>query len=458
MVAPKALNALGDATALLLAMVAAYRVGDVGSLESSITTSDYALLALVAVPLWLLVFARYGLYASRRITGRIQEFRAVFHAVALGTGLMTIGAYVFELDVARRWVLLTFVFALAFVGAEREGARWIFGQLRRRGRFMREVLVIGANSEGRAIADMLASNPGLGYRVLGFVDDDRPADNVSILGSTDETLDVVNKTGVTGVIIATTSLDLDTSNSLARELSDAGVHVELSSSLRDINSERLLVRPLGRFPVVYLEPVRRHGWRAAAKRTFDVVCAGTLLVLLMPLMVLVAIAIKIDSRGPILFKQRRVGKDGRMFTVLKFRTMSVDAEDRLAELRAHNEADGPLFKMRNDPRTTRLGRFLRRVSLDELPQLWNVLRNEMSMVGPRPALPSEVARWETRLRQRLRVKPGLTGMWQVNGRSNATFEAYTRLDLYYVDNWSLITDLGIILRTLPTLLRRNGAY
>jgi lipopolysaccharide/colanic/teichoic acid biosynthesis glycosyltransferase len=175
-------------------------------------------------------------------------------------------------------------------------------------------------------------------------------------------------------------------------------------------------------------------------------------------MLVIAIAIKLDSRGPVLFHQRRVGKDAQMFTICKFRTMVADAEMLLDELEAHNEADGALFKMRSDPRVTRVGRVLRRVSLDELPQFWNVFRGEMSLVGPRPALPEEALRWAPLLRQRLRLKPGLTGMWQVSGRSNASFDAYARHDLYYVDNWSLITDLAIVLRTIPTLIRRDGAY
>jgi exopolysaccharide biosynthesis polyprenyl glycosylphosphotransferase len=220
----------------------------------------------------------------------------------------------------------------------------------------------------------------------------------------------------------------------------------------------LLVRPLGRYPVVCLEPARRTGWRGVAKRAWDVVIATIGLVVLSPVMAVVAVLIKLDSPGPVFFRQRRIGKDGELFTIFKFRTMSVDAELRLSELENENEADGPLFKIRNDPRITRVGRVLRRFSIDEVPQLWNVLRDEMSMVGPRPALPSEAAKWGPRLRQRLRVKPGLTGMWQVNGRSNTSFEQYERLDLYYVDNWSLITDLMIIVRTIPKLLRGKGAY
>jgi len=232
---------------------------------------------------------------------------------------------------------------------------------------------------------------------------------------------------------------------------------ELSSSLRDIASERLLVRPLGDFPVIYLEPVRNYGWRAFAKRTFDILFAGGLLVLLAPVIMIVALAVKFGSHGPVFFSQQRVGRGGKIFTIHKFRSMVVGAESQLDDLQSYNEADGPLFKMRDDPRVTRVGRVLRRTSLDELPQLVNVVRGEMSMVGPRPALPSEAAQWEPKLRQRLRVRPGLTGMWQVHGRSDASFNSYGRLDLYYVDNWSLIADLGIIARTGPCLLRRDGA-
>jgi exopolysaccharide biosynthesis polyprenyl glycosylphosphotransferase len=305
---------------------------------------------------------------------------------------------------------------------------------------------------------MCEQDPSVGYKVLGFVDDHASSNGINVLGRTDQLFDVIENSGASGVIIATTALDVDTSNRVARELSEGGVHVELSSSLRDIASARLLVRPIGRFPVVYLEPVRRDGWRSGAKRAFDVVIAGGGLVLLAPLLALIALAIKIDSRGPVLFSQVRIGRDGKPFTIRKFRTMVVDAEAQLADLRALNEADGPMFKMRDDPRVTRVGKLLRSISFDELPQLWNVLRNEMTMVGPRPALPAEVLSWDPKIRQRLRVKPGLTGMWQVNGRSDTSFEDYVRLDLYYVDNWSLVTDLAIILRTIPTMLRRDGAY
>ncbi|HZQ28509.1 MAG TPA: sugar transferase, partial [Acidimicrobiales bacterium] len=264
--------------------------------------------------------------------------------------------------------------------------------------------------------------------------------------------------GAAGVLIATSDVDPATTNRLARRLVDAGIHVELSSSLMDIDAERLSVRPLGRFPVMYVEPVKRRGAPAVAKRAFDLAGATIGMLLTAPLWLVVAVAIKVDSRGPILFRQERVGRRGRRFSVYKFRTMVADAEELLIDLREANEADGPLFKVRHDPRVTTVGRFLRKLSLDELPQLLNVLRGQMSLVGPRPALPREVTQWGPELFDRLRVQPGITGMWQVKGRSDSSFAEYQRWDLYYVDNWSLWRDLSILVRTVPVVLSSEGAY
>ncbi|MGH8978685.1 MAG: sugar transferase [Acidimicrobiia bacterium] len=456
-VVPKLLSAFADAVALGAAMFVAYSLSGFADEPRELTRTEVVVVASLGVAAWLLVFARYGLYTARRVSGRLQESRGIFHAIVLGAAMLAVGAYAFDLSISRDWLLLTAIFALVFVWLERELVRRCYSQLRKHGRYLRRVIVVGANEEGRAIGEMLRVVPRLGYDVVGFVDDVSSSNGITVLGSTADTLEIVQANRAEGVIVATTSLDIETSNRLVRELMDAGVHVELSSSLRDIASDRLLVRPLGEFPVVYLEPVRNHGWRAFAKRTFDIVFAGGLLILLSPLLALIAIAVKLGSRGPVFFSQQRVGRGGRIFTIHKFRTMVVDAEARLPDLMSFNEADGPLFKMRDDPRVTRVGRVLRRASLDELPQLVNVVRGQMSMVGPRPALPIEAAQWEPKLRQRLRVRPGVTGMWQVNGRSNASFNSYGRLDLYYVDNWSLIADIGIILKTGPSVLRRKGA-
>ena len=456
----KASVALADALALaLLAMVVAYEVGGISTLTGAPHAGEYVLVCLVVLRLWLLVFARYGLYTTRRVVGRLQESRAVFHAVAVGSAVLAISAYMFQTDVARRWVVLTFVFGLAFVLLERDGSRRFFAALRSSGRFLRRVVVVGANDEGQAIAAMLGAMPSLGYRVVGFVDDTRTSNGISVLGTVADTVAVANAEGATGAIIATTALDTESCNVLARQLVDAGLHVELSSSLRDISSDRLIVRPLGHFPVVYLQPVRRKGWRAVAKRAFDLAAASFALVLLSPVIAAVAIAVKVDSKGPIFFRQRR----GRLATASCSRSGSSERwsptpSSAWASCRSTTKRMVRSSRCVTIRESRASAEYLRRVSLDEIPQFWNVCRGEMSLVGPRPALPREAATWTPCLSQRLRVKPGLTGMWQVNGRSDAEVGAYERLDLYYVDNWSLVTDLAIVARTLPTLLRRDGAY
>jgi exopolysaccharide biosynthesis polyprenyl glycosylphosphotransferase len=264
--------------------------------------------------------------------------------------------------------------------------------------------------------------------------------------------------GSSTALVAASAMDTELSTRLLRRLVEAGIHVEVTSTLRDVDHRRLRVRPIGPFPVMYVEPVIRNGWRATAKRSFDVVGAGVGLLLLSPVVALAALAVRLDSKGPIFYGQTRVGRGNRPFRIWKFRTMVPDADSMVAELADRNEADGPLFKIADDPRITRVGRILRKTSIDELPQLWNVLRNEMSLVGPRPGLPAEAVQWDAEVRERLRVKPGITGMWQVSGRSDSSFDEYARLDLYYVHNWSLLVDLGILLRTIPTVLWSKGAY
>jgi exopolysaccharide biosynthesis polyprenyl glycosylphosphotransferase len=416
---------------------------------------SYLWLSVGALLVWPVIFSHAKLYSVRFVTRMTDEVRRIVHSAIIGTVLLTFMAAMFKITVPRLWILLVLAFVSLFVGIERTIARRIFTSIRRRGGLLRHVVIVGGNAEALEIAYMLEDDASLGYQVRGFIDVEPGGET----DTADQTLAVVRETGCTGVVIAATAIDLGTSNRLIRELTDRGIHVELSSTLRDIASHRLTVRPLGRFPVVYVEPVQRSGWRPYAKRTLDLVLACGALILTAPVLVAAALAIKInDPRGPVLFRQERVGRDGRLFQVLKLRTMVLDAEQRLDDLSEHNEADGPLFKMRNDPRITRPGQILRKLSLDELPQLWNVIHNEMSMVGPRPALPSEVEKWGSALHSRLRVKPGITGMWQVNGRSSSSFEDYERLDLYYVDNWSLTTDLAIVAKTIPAVLFSKGAY
>lgn len=436
-----------DAGVSVLAFLAASEL-----VESGDDRVPGVLAFLIAGAIWL---ARGRLYSSRFITRRADEIRRIIDAVVLTAATVAVVAYSFELDVARAWIGITATLTIVGLSLEREVVRRYYTSLRRAGRLSRKIIMVGDNPESRQLEEMFSSDRSLGYEIMERIDPSQSKDANHLVTAT---LAAARAHGAGGVIVAATGIDSRSSNRLIRDLIDSGIHVELSSTLADIAPHRLTVRPLGRFPVVYIEPVQRHGWRAVAKRLFDMLSSLAACIVFAPLFIVIALLIKKGSDGPVLFKQSRVGKDGLSFDVFKFRTMVVNAEELMADLMEDNEGAGPLFKMKDDPRVTKIGSFLRKTSLDELPQLWNVVRGEMSLVGPRPALAAEMSEWDADLYGRLRVRPGITGMWQVSGRSETTFEEYTRLDLYYVDNWSLVVDLAILAKTLPAVLKSDGAY
>ena len=451
-----------DVLAVALAMLFAYVLTEsvLGASRNGPFASN-ATLGLFSLPIWLICIARCGLYRLKNVTDRLSEFRRIVRATLCSLLATASLGFALKIDASRGWLALLFCTAVIALTTGRGIVRSTLATRRRRGELLRSVLVVGGNAEALALAETLTGDPAHGYRVLGFLSDHPLADPVaglSILGSVGETLDVALESGASCVMIASSAVDPAIANRLVRRLGDVGIHVELSLTLRDVATRRLTMRPIGRHPILHLEPARRSGSPVAAKRCFDVVFAAVILLCATPIVLVAMASIRVDSRGPALFRQRRVGKDGKPFSVLKLRTMVQGAEALLPQLLAANEADGPLFKMRNDPRTTRIGRVLRKFSIDEIPQLWNVLRGEMSLVGPRPALPSEMERWHADLRGRLRVKPGITGVWQVSGRSNSSFDEYATLDLYYIDNWSFSADLAILLRTIPVVMMNRGAY
>ena len=419
-------------------------------------------LVLLSLPIWLGLFAQQGLFQARHLTRRIEEMRRLVNAVLMGVVGLAGLSVLFQVPLSRGWLVLVGITVFALVAVEREVTRQTVKRLRSDGRISRKVVLVGDNSEAEELIEMLQHTRELGYDVVGRISDNRPdaddADSASIpyLGGTDDALDIVRDAGANSVVVATTSISLDTANRLVRDFTREGIYVELSSAMRDIATRRVTLRPLGRYPVMCVEPVTST-WRSISKRAFDIVAATLGLILISPILAVSALTIRITSGPGVFFTQTRVGRDGAPFTVYKLRTMVPDAEAMLPELMDQNEAAGPMFKMEKDPRVTPVGHLLRKTSIDELPQLLNVVKGDMSLVGPRPALPHEAVQWNDDLRERLRVKPGMTGNWQVNGRFTASLEDYQRLDLYYVDNWSLVTDLVILAKTLPTVLRRNGA-
>lgn len=405
---------------------------------------------------WWFFLAQGRLYSARFITRRSDEVRRVSQAAVLALASVAVMAFLFRLEIGRQWLTLSGGLGFIGVSVEREIIRQRYSRLRRTGAIRRKVLMVGRNEESDELTAMFKNEQSLGYEVVASIDPLKFREDNQL---TTEVLSRAREFDAASVMIATTSIDTSASNRLLRDLIESGLHVELSSTLNDIDPGRLTVRPLGRYPVVYVEPVRRNGWRVAAKRTFDLVLALVGIIALAPVGLLLAASVKFTSSGPVIFRQTRVGQNGNPFELLKFRTMVENAEEIQAELAPESlEENGPLFKMKDDPRITSVGRFLRKSSLDELPQLWNVVMGQMSLVGPRPALYEEMKGWDTDLYGRLRVRPGITGMWQVSGRSSASFEEYTRLDLYYVDNWSLVIDVIILVRTVPAVLKRDGAY
>lgn len=399
------------------------------------------------------------LYRSRVCASRSNELNRLFR-VAVATALLAAGWHKFIHQGAVTPTTATV--GAAFLFSALAVARGFFsGWLRLRraeGSFRRPMCVIGTNDEAESLVYLLNDHPELGYRVTTVVGDeaqwaDRIPD-VAVLPVDPDPVRAIVDSGVTGALIATTALSSDGRDRLIRGLMDAGLHVHISSGLTRFGGRRLKMMPLAHHPAYYVEAHGLKTGQAFGKRALDIAFSSLGLLLSAPVMVVVALAIKLEDGGPIFYRQERVGRNGVTFGLLKMRSMVSDAAKRLDELAALNERQGPLFKVTHDPRVTRVGRFIRPSSIDELPQLLNVLRGEMSLVGPRPALPAEFAQFDRDLVERALVMPGITGLWQVEARDNPSFRAYRRLDLFYVDNWSLGLDLAIMAATARMLVAK----
>ncbi len=424
---------------------------------------NYTLITLLATPVWIFLFWMYDLYEPRQVLGPVNEFKQVFHGVVGGTVVIFIGDSILRMELARGWALLAGVLGLVMVGGERLVVRKVLHFLRRRGDDPTRAIVVGANQEARTVARTLEREAWLGYRILGFVDDGAPiGDEVlpghEVIGTTAELHELAARHDAALILIAASALDPAKLNRMLWEMQDLDVDLQITSGTIDVLASRVSVQSVAGVPLLYVRRTGMTGLQKALKRTIDVIGSAIGLMLLSPLLIAVAIWIKRDSEGPVFFKQVRSGQDGMPFTVWKFRTMVVDAEARRAELEHLSEGPGLLFKLKEDPRVTAAGKVLRRYSLDELPQLFNVLWGQMSLVGPRPALPSEVEQYDDWVHNRLAVKPGMTGLWQVSGRTETSFQDYVRYDLFYIQNWSLSLDLWILWRTLRAVLSAEGAH
>ncbi|MCS7246584.1 MAG: undecaprenyl-phosphate glucose phosphotransferase [Thermomicrobium sp.] len=421
------------------------------------------------VSLTLLVFTLRGLYRLPRWTSFLDEASIIASGVTTGMALVILYSFLSRFSPSRLIFIYAWILAIAFLVTQRLVGRWIRAWLWTHERGVDRVVIIGSGPAARRIMQYLYNHPRLGYRVLGYIDLVPPDETLALgtergvvqppfLGTLDEAVALFRATQVDEVIVALPPAHHDRVLEIVEQCRELDIAFSLVPDLFELALDRVQISEVAGLPLIGIKESALQGWNWWIKRTMDLLIASTVLVLTAPLMLLIAIAIKLDSPGPVLFRQTRIGKGGKPFTLYKFRSMVDGAHKQQEALRRSTGRSALLFKLRDDPRVTRVGRILRRTSLDELPQFFNVLKGEMSVVGPRPPVPEEVAEYQSWHLQRLLVTPGLTGLWQVNGRSDLSFDEMVRLDLYYVENWSPWLDLKVMLRTVPVVLTGRGAY
>ena len=424
----------------------------------------YFPIGLILSAVLLVTFRMEGLYSSKPGETWLDEFYHVVNATTTGIVAALVFYFVYRPNIYSR---LVFIYATVLIVIFLSFNRWVkglvLGYLRRRGIGISRVVLVGAGEVGRAVMRNIVAHPELGYQIVGFVDDDPEVGNSSLgripgLGPVSGLSKIVSSGNVDEVVVALPWSQHREAMAVIDECQRNGLRALVVPDLFQMSLSRVQVQDLDGIPLLGLSERSMSGVDRVIKRLVDIIGATFGLLVLALLYVPIAIAIKLDSPGPVLYTQERVGRGGKRFGIYKFRSMRQDADAMLPELQAQNEYDGPLFKMRDDPRCTRVGRILRRFSLDEWPQFINVMKGDLSLVGPRPNRPSEVANYKPWHRRRLDVSPGMSGLWQVSGRSDVPFDEMVLLDIYYIENWSLLLDLKIVLRTIPLLLFGRGAY
>jgi exopolysaccharide biosynthesis polyprenyl glycosylphosphotransferase len=459
-----------DATAALLGLLAgltarALVVGADAALWGS-TDAMQVTSAAIAL-LWLFLLMRHGAYATRFMGAGNEEYRSVLRAAATLVAVVAFASFTVKLEFSRGVLLVAVPTTVVATITARYVLRRRLAAARDRGECLQPAVLVGDATAVLELARRIAAAPrttGLEVKGVCVTEPSDPAlaaqsPAIPVLGVEADTLDVVDRVGAEVVAVASgPGLAGQPLRRLGWALEQRNVDLLIDPGVIEVAGPRLSLRRASGLPMLHVERPVCSGARYAVKLAVDRILALVTIVLAAPFLLLVGLLVRIDSPGPALYGQQRVGEGGRTFTMLKFRTMCVDADARRAALEEHNEGNGTLFKLRHDPRVTRVGAVLRRYSLDELPQLVNVVRGEMSLVGPRPPLPGEVDRYESDAVRRLRARPGMTGLWQVSGRSDLPWVESVRLDLWYVDNWSLALDAQILLRTAGAVVRGRGAY
>jgi len=438
----------------------------VGSNRTEVAVS-YTVISVSIILSWMLMLGIFGTRGYRVLGTGPQEYRQVADATVRLFGLVAIVAFLLQIDFARGYILIAFPLGLGVLVFSRWIWRIWLGAKRADGLYSSRVLLVGSRVSTSHLAGELARNPAAGYLVVGACvpntvgTDPLPGLDIPVFDDVDNVQEAMTAVGADTVVVASSGeLSPQQMRELSWRLEPGRQHLVVAPSLTDIGGPRIHTRPVAGLPLIHVEVPRYEGRRQFAKRAFDLFGSALLILVLSPLLAAIAIAVKLSTPGPILFRQERVGINGDKFRMIKFRSMVTGAENQLAALQGldRNAGNSVLFKMRNDPRITPFGGFLRRFSLDELPQLFNVFAGTMSLVGPRPSLETEVDEYETYVHRRFLVKPGITGLWQVSGRSNLSWADSVRLDLFYVENWSITGDISILWRTTRAVLARDGAY
>jgi exopolysaccharide biosynthesis polyprenyl glycosylphosphotransferase len=428
---------------------------------------SYTAISVTIIVAWMLMLGIYGSRGYRVLGTGPQEYRQVADATVRLFGLVAIVSFLFQIEFARGYILIAFPLGLGVLIVSRWIWRIWLGAQRSDGKYSSRVILVGSLDSVVHLARELARQSAAGYLVVGACIPGTGS-TPQLPGSTIPIFDDINKLqeamaavdADTVVVTSSDELPPQRIRELSWSLEPGHQHLVVAPSLTDIGGPRIHTRPVAGLPLIHVETPRYEGKRLFAKRAFDLGAAGILIFIMSPFLLLIAVSIRLSTPGTVFYKQQRVGINGSNFVMLKFRSMVADAESQLSGLRdqGRDEGNSVMFKMKNDPRVTPIGGFLRRFSLDELPQLFNVFAGSMSIVGPRPSLESEVTAYEKHVHRRFLVKPGITGLWQVSGRSNLSWEDTVRLDLYYVENWSITGDLSILWRTVKAVLGRNGAY
>lgn len=424
-----------------------------------------AILGVLLVACWYGAFAAQGLYVSHRLSSVLKELREIVRAIAICSIALLVAGQVGHWPTINLRTTAGFgVVSLTLIAGLRLALRYNLRRLRASGHNLKTLVIVGAGERAQHFAAHMKRRQDLGYKVIGFVDSDPAYSTATLEGApymgTIEDLprliatEVIDEVAV-ALPIKSHYTQIETAVGL---LEEQGITTHVLSDLFPQKLAKSQAVDFDGAPIVTLGSAPPFSWRTEAKRIIDLTVSTTLLVICAPLFAVVAIAIKLDSHGPVFFIQERVGFSKRRFRMMKFRTMTIDAESRMKDIEHLNEKTGPIFKMRNDPRVTRVGKWLRKTSIDELPQLINVLVGDMSVVGPRPLSVRDAVRMEEAWqKRRFSVKPGLTCLWQVSGRSNLSFEQWMQLDLDYIDHWSLGLDMSILLRTIPAIVLARGA-